>query len=205
MHRKNRLSFRRKNEFRKRRKERRGLCSVNITKVLPISIPKAEICLFKLSIPKEYYNNIHLKTIDSLKEKVEASFTFPQGKKLFLYSPTIYFAGWVTTPQSNNCFSIVKIDSIEPDAMKQLIVRSDMTWYTYINSQKINSDASYYSNLPHTASSLTSLNQIVASLDSCTLCAGNDDNNFHILITAKKHMHGFTDASGKYKMIAYTI
>ena len=72
--------------------------------------------------------------------------------------------------------------------MKKLIVRSDMTWYTYINSQKINSETSYYSNLPQTASSLT---------------AGNDDNNFYILITAKKH--SFTDTSGKYKLVACTI
>ena len=68
--------------------------------------PKAEICLFKLSISKRI---LQQHPIDSLKEKVEASFTFPQGKQLFLYSPTIYFAGWITTPQSNNCFSIVKI------------------------------------------------------------------------------------------------
>ena len=80
MFRKSRLSVRRKNELQKHRTERRGPCSVKITQLLPVSIPKAEICLFKLSISKEYYYNVHLKTLDSLKEKVEASFTFPQGR-----------------------------------------------------------------------------------------------------------------------------
>ena len=107
----------------------------------------------------------------------------------------------MTTPFSHDdCLCFVKIEcdpSMEPGMMKKLIVRSDLTWHTYIKSLKINSDSSYFSSLPQAASSLSSLNQIVVSVDSCTLCAGNDDNDFHVLIAAKKH--GFTDVSGKYK------
>ena len=107
----------------------------------------------------------------------------------------------MTTPLPQNdylCF--VKIDfnpSMEME--KKLIVRNDLTWHTYIKSQKINSDSSYFSSLPQAVSSLSYFNQIIVSVNSCTLCAGNDDNDFHILIAAKKH--GFTDVSGKYKKL----
>ena len=57
---------------------------MKITHVLPVSIPKYKIHLFKLSIPKEYYDNVRLKTLDSLKEKIVTSFTFPKGKVIFL-------------------------------------------------------------------------------------------------------------------------
>ena len=73
MYRKGRLSVHRKNEFRKRMAEKRASCTVTITHHLPVCIPKtADISIFKISISKEYYLNVTLKSLDSLKRKMEA-------------------------------------------------------------------------------------------------------------------------------------
>lgn len=65
MYRKGRLSVHRKNEFRKHRAEKKGSCTVTITHLFPVSVPKADISLFKISIPKEYYLNVILKSLDN--------------------------------------------------------------------------------------------------------------------------------------------
>ena len=78
MYRKGRLSVYRKNEFRKRRAEKRGSSTITITH-FPVSIPMADISIFKISISKEYYLNVMLKSLDSLKKKMEASSVVPAG------------------------------------------------------------------------------------------------------------------------------
>ena len=66
------LSVHQKNEFQKHRAEKRGSCTVTIIHLFPVSIPKADISLFKILISKEYYLNVTLKSLDSLKRKIEA-------------------------------------------------------------------------------------------------------------------------------------
>ena len=75
-----------------------------------------------------------------------------------------------------------------------MIVQDDLTWYIHMKAQRINSNRTILAILPQSVNSLSCLNEILAVVDTCTMCLGNDDENFRILVTAKKH--GFTDASG---------
>ena len=59
--------------------QKRGTNTVTITHHFPVSIPKADISIFKISIFKEYYLNAMLKSLDSLKRKMEASSVVPAG------------------------------------------------------------------------------------------------------------------------------
>ena len=79
MYKKGRLEVHRKNEFRKRRAERRGICTVTVSQSYPISIPINKVNLFRMSIPKEYFFNIKLKTLDLLKDNIQCSCILPEG------------------------------------------------------------------------------------------------------------------------------
>ena len=84
MYRKGCLSVYWKNELRKHRAEKRDSSIVTITHHFPVSIPKADISIFKISISKEYYLNVMLKSLDSLKRKMEASSVVPAGLFILL-------------------------------------------------------------------------------------------------------------------------
>ena len=58
---------------------KKGSRTVTITHLFPVSIPKANISLFKVSISKECYLKVTLKSLNSLKEKVETSSVVPTG------------------------------------------------------------------------------------------------------------------------------
>ena len=79
MYRKGQLSVHRKNEFCKRRAERRGICTVTLSNSFPVSIPITKVNLFRVSLPKEYFFNIKLKILDMLKDRIKSSFILPEG------------------------------------------------------------------------------------------------------------------------------
>ena len=81
MYTKGRLSVHRKNEFRKRTANtgRRGRCTVTVSNSFPLSIPITEVNLLRVSLPKEYFFNNKLKTLDLLKDKIKSSFILPEG------------------------------------------------------------------------------------------------------------------------------
>jgi len=180
--------------------QKRGSCTVTITHLFPVSIPKADISLFKVSIPKEYYLNVIVRSLDSLKRKIEAS-CVPAGLftsyRLKCYDSKL--PGWINTTSqlSSSTLCLVKLGCShagEPEVVKSLIVQDDLTWYINVKTQRINSNRTILATLPQSVNSLSCLNEILAVVDTCTMCLGNDDENFRVLVTAKKH--GFTDASG---------
>ena len=99
---KGRLSVHRKNEFRKRRAERRGIYTVTLSNSFPIPIPTTKVNLFTISLPKEHFFNIKLKTLDMLKDKINSSFILPEGltwSALFKFSVA---AGTKIIPMATN-------------------------------------------------------------------------------------------------------
>ena len=82
----------------------------------------------------------------------------------------------------------------EPEVVKSLIIQDDLTWYIHMKAHKMNSNSTILATLPQCVNSLSCLNEILAVVDTCTMCLGNDDEYFRILVTAKKH--GFTDVYG---------
>ena len=68
---------------------------------------------------------------------------------------------------------------------QRLIVQDDLTWYIHVKAQRINSDRTILATLPQSVNSLSCLNKILAVVDTCTVCLGNDDETFRFWLQPK--------------------
>ena len=202
MYKKGRLSVHRKNEFRKRRAEKRGICTVTVSHSFPISIPTAEVSLFRISLPKEYFFNVRLKTLDSLKEKIKSNFILPEGLYYYMASYMFFtsyvFEGWNYSSSLCNEFCVVKVENKsigEPEVQKSLSVHTNFSWQITVKGHILKSDSDVFSTLSQSIDSLSSLNQVLSFVNECAICSGNDDASFRTFLTNKEN--NFTDISGE--------
>ena len=75
-----------------------------------------------------------------------------------------------------------------------LVVNIDMSWEVTVLGSKLPSSCAILSSLPQIIGSMSHIKSILAYVDSCSVCIGNNDEKFHSLVTSRDG--DFMDSSG---------
>lgn len=84
---------------------------------------------------------------------------------------------------------------------RSLVIHQDCSWQVQTEGKRLTCSSSMLSVLPQVVSSVADVQNIITFIDSCTTCAGNDDEKFTPLIAARKG--AFMDASGNLFVIMH--
>ena len=76
-----------------------------------------------------------------------------------------------------------------------LVIKKDFTWSIHCKESQIPPDSDLCSSIPNIISSLSSCKFALELIDSFTLCQGNADKKFALLVEQRKGV--FTSADGK--------
>lgn len=84
---------------------------------------------------------------------------------------------------------------------RNLTIESNFEWNICIGDKKLLSSSPPINSLPCKITSLSVLKTVIQFVNSCEICAGNPDEKFRGLISARKGK--FMDASGMYTEICF--
>lgn len=198
-----RLSVHRKNEKRKKY----GFFPVRIplesVSMLTVSIPLHQLSL-RVSLPLRIFEDSTPTSLTALYSRLAASNVLPQGRMIQCNNCMIIvnvFVGWFMTSPAigqlgGDVLALCAPTSLGEDIKFNLKIHSDFTWTLHSLRKPIDtSSCTALQTLPLLLNSVASVGSITDTLESCTICPGNDDEKFTEIARVRKGI--FKDPSGK--------
>ncbi|SMN00279.1 hypothetical protein SPONN_2362 [uncultured Candidatus Thioglobus sp.] len=154
-----------------------------------------------VSLPFHGYLQGPVKTLPSLEEKLKASHILPSSTNFLLtmFIVTCYYSiDWSIISLNEAHLTLLKTSQCAGTTLFEISidVNQDLQWKICIRSKEFSLPADFPLQIPPIITSVSTLRKLVTYLSDMVVCAGNPDERFMLLASARKGT--FYNVSGSY-------